>query len=63
MQFGFMKGMETTDAIFIVRHMRRISELKERHSISARQVYVGWTLSLSPNVINELKKNIQMSNT
>ena len=32
MQFGFMKGKGTTDAIFMARR-RRISELKVRSSI------------------------------
>jgi len=33
MQFGFLKGKGTTDDIFIVREIRRSSELKERSSI------------------------------
>jgi len=35
MQFGFMKGKGTTDAIFIVRQMQEKFTLKERSSILA----------------------------
>ena len=33
MQFGFMKGKGTTDAIFMARQMPTILELKARSSI------------------------------
>ena len=33
MQFGFMKGKETTDAIFMQDRCRRILELKVRNSV------------------------------
>jgi len=33
MQFGFMKGKGTTDAIFMARQMQEILELKVRNSI------------------------------
>ena len=33
MQFGFMKGKGTTDAIFMAKRCRRILELKVRNSI------------------------------
>jgi len=39
MQFGFMKGKGTTDAIFIVRQMQRILELKERNVILALWIW------------------------
>jgi len=45
MQFGFMKGKGTTDAIFIVRQMQEI-ELKERSSVLAlwiwKKLFIGF---------------------
>ena len=39
MQFGFMKGKGTTDAIFVARQMRRILELKVRNSILVLRIW------------------------
>jgi len=39
MQFGFMKGKGTTDAIFIVRQMQEKLELKVRSSILALWIW------------------------
>ena len=39
MQFGFVKGKGTTDAIFIVRQMQKSLELKERSSILALWIW------------------------
>ena len=46
MQFGFMKGKGTTDAIFVVRQVQKKLELKERSSILAmwicRKILTGF---------------------
>ena len=39
MQFGFVKGKGTTDAIFTVRQMQEILELKERSSTLALWIW------------------------
>jgi len=39
MQFGFMKGKGTTDAIFTVRQMQKNLELKERSCASALWIW------------------------
>jgi len=39
MQFGFMKGKGTTDAIFIVRKMQGSLELKDRSFILALWIW------------------------
>jgi len=45
MQFGFMKGKGTTDAIFIVRQMQE----QERFRAKGKKLYFGLPLGLAPS--------------